>query len=238
MGEFIGEIFGQENDWKDDNLVLLSAVNDYLYCPRRAWLHRVESVFTHTADTLQGSYAHQRTDSAGDYYRDGIRVVHGLILFSKRLGLLGKADTVEFHPSPDSQQPARPYPIEYKHGRRRKWDNDDAQLCAQALCLEEMFGVPVPTGAVFHIASKRRREVIFDQRIRQITLEAIAGLGRMLNLGQIPPPVRRPRCRGCSLYPLCMPDIPTDADYITRYVSELYQCKSTDPPTPALPAGR
>ncbi|MDY7011547.1 MAG: CRISPR-associated protein Cas4 [Planctomycetota bacterium] len=215
----------EKSDGWDDDLVLLSAVNDYLYCPRRAWLHRVEGVFTHTAETLEGSHAHQGTDAAGWHHRDGVRIVHGLPLFATRLGLVGKADTVEFHPPLKTDQSDQPYPVEYKRGRRRKWDNDDAQLCAQALCLEEMFGVPVPAGAIFHVVSKRRREVVFDDELRNITLEAIVGIRRILSGGRIPPPVRRPRCRGCSLHSLCMPEVPADGGKVPRYVGALYNCK-------------
>jgi len=216
----------ETGQWSDDRIVLLSALNDYLYCPRRAWLHRVEGVFVHTGDTLEGSHAHKRTDKPGEEHRDGVRMVHGLPLFSKRLGLSGKADTVEFHPPPSPGGPERPFPVEHKHGRRRKWDNDDVQLCAQALCLEEMFRVSVPAGAIYHVRSKRRREVAMTERLRQATSEAITALRTLIACGDIPPPLLRARCKGCSLHSLCMPEISIDSNKVVHMVSRLYRCES------------
>lgn len=216
----------KESRWEDDQVVLLSALNDFLYCPRRAWLHRVEGVFAHTADTLEGSYAHERVDSSGRMHRDGVRIVRGMPLFSEALGLAGKADAVELHPPPQPGEADRPYPVDYKHGRRRKWDNDDVQLCAQAICLEEMFAVPVPAGAIFHVASKRRREVVFDQPLRQAVLEAIAGVRKMMSADAIPPPALRPQCKRCSLRPLCMPEIASDSGRVALLVASLFRCET------------
>jgi CRISPR-associated exonuclease Cas4 len=223
----------------DDDLILLSALNDFLYCSRRAWLHRVEGVFEHSADTLEGSYRHERTDEPCEENRPGVRVVRALPLFAPRLGLVGKADVVEFHVMAlaDEQAPAgaagsqasaprteTPYPVDYKHGRRRQWDNDDVQLCGQALCLEEMFGVPVPTGAIFHIASKHRRVVAFDQALRNDTLAAITGLRRMLSRKDIPSPVLKPQCEGCSLHGLCMPELADGGARIEGLAASLFRC--------------
>jgi CRISPR-associated exonuclease Cas4 len=102
---------------------------------------------------------------------------------------------------------AVPYPIEYKRGRRRRWDNDDVQLCAQALCLEEMLGVAVPAGAIFHIKSKRRREIVFTPELRAKTEEAARRLHELVASGVTPPPVLKPRCRGCSLHDVCIPEL-------------------------------
>ncbi len=120
-------------------------------------------------------------------------------LCSNRLRLVGVADLVEFRPEP--------YPIEYKRGRRRRWDNDDVQLCAQSLCLEEMLGQAVERGAVFHVRSKRRREVVFDAKLRRTTEEAVARLHELIASEVVPPPVLLPKCKACSLYAVCMPEL-------------------------------
>ena len=95
--------------------------------------------------------------------------------------------------------PETPYPVEYKRGKRRKWDNDEVQLCAQALCLEEMLGVPIPAGAMFHVQSRRRREVLFDADLRRRTEDAAVRLHALLAAGATPPPIVHPKCRQCSV---------------------------------------
>jgi CRISPR-associated exonuclease Cas4 len=114
--------------------------------------------------------------------------------------LTGKADIVEMRGSV-------PLPVEYKKGRRRQFDNDDIQLCAQAFCLEEMFGVSVPEGAIYHATSKRRRKVIFVAALRQDTEQTITAVRRLLVSGRVPPAELTPRCSGCSLRPMCLPEL-------------------------------
>jgi CRISPR-associated exonuclease Cas4 len=118
--------------------------------------------------------------------------------------------------------PTMPYPVEYKRGRRRRWDNDDVQLCAQALCLEEMLGVPVPAGAIFHVKSKRRREITFTAELRAKTEEAARRLHELVASGVTPRPVLKPRCRGCSLHDLCMPELLARASAVHRYHGSLF----------------
>jgi CRISPR-associated exonuclease Cas4 len=200
----------------DDDLQPIRALNDLLFCPRRCALHRLEQLWTDTSHTVEGSHAHRgvHTDTA-DTHNDGpFRVVRGLWLRSDRLRLVGKADLVEFRPTP--------FPIEYKRGRRRKWDNDDVQLCAQALCLEEMLGVTVPDGAVFHITSRRRREVIFDDALRRRTEQAVDALHALVASGVVPPPVLHPKCRDCSLHKVCLPEVIVDQPAYRRAVRHLF----------------
>ncbi len=116
-----------------------------------------------------------------------------------------------------------PFPVEYKRGRRKKWDNDDVQLCAQALCLEEMLGVDVPRGAIFHIKSKRRREVLFTPALRQKTEDTAARLHELIASGKTPPPVLKPQCDGCSLRDICLPEALGSRDRVRDYVAQLFQ---------------
>src|SRR5262245_29725586 len=129
-----------EPDTQDDDLQPIRALNDLLFCPRRCALHRLEQIWVENQYTLEGSLAHRRVHSDPSREELGAtgRVVRGLWLRSNRLRLVGVADLVELRPEP--------YPVEYKRGRRRRWDNDEVQLCAQALCLEEMLGTSVPRG--------------------------------------------------------------------------------------------
>ena len=142
-------------------------------------------------------------------------------LKSDRLRLVGKADVVEFHPQ--LSRPEVPFPVEYKRGKRKKWDNDDVQLCAQALCLEEMLGVAVSHGAIFHIKTKRRREVAFTSALRGKTEAAARRLHELIASGITPPPVLKPQCQGCSLVEICLPKVLEQTDAVRAYVRSLWR---------------
>ncbi len=161
--------------------------------------------------TASGSLDHRRVHAA----RDADEVAgpyrpRPLRLVSHRLRLVGVADLVEFRPvspGPSDRGRIETYPVEYKRGKRRRWDNDEVQLCAQALCLEEMLGVAVPAGAIFHVQSKRRARSPFDADLRRRTEEAAARLHALLASGVTPPPVVHPKCRQCSVHGLCLPEL-------------------------------
>lgn len=201
--------------------IIISAINQYLFCPRRCGLIHVDGVFADNAYTLEGSFLHDRADTPGVENRAGVRIVRALPLYSKKMGLSGKADIVEFHRQADNSEV--PLPVDYKRGPRKKWENDDAQLCAQGLCLEEMLGLPVPKGAIFHAASKKRREVLFDANLRKTTIETIAAIRAMLESGKVPAPVPGPRCEGCSLKKICMPEIVSVPGKVERYNAGVFQ---------------
>ncbi len=143
----------------DDQLVMISALEHWSYCPRQCGLIHLEQTFDENLYTLRGRHLHERVDRPLGETQHDVRVERAVPLWSDRLGLIGKADVVEFHAE-------TPYPIEYKHGKRRRWGHDDLQLCAQALCLEEMTGRQVPEGAIFYGGSRRRKPVVFDDALR------------------------------------------------------------------------
>jgi CRISPR-associated exonuclease Cas4 len=200
-----------------DDVVGLSALNHYLYCERRCALIQVEGVFLENAFTVEGQLHHQEADTPGYESQPGARVVRALPVYSHRLGLSGRADIVEFRGK-------IPFPVEYKRGKRKRWDNDDVQLCAQALCLEEMFGVAVNKGAVFHASSRRRRDVVFSEAVRGLTLETIAKVRRMIAAQILPKAQLKPQCEGCSLRPICMPELRSGA--FDRAARQLFQPES------------
>jgi CRISPR-associated exonuclease Cas4 len=185
---------------EDDGLVPLSALNHLLYCERRCALIHIEGVFVENVYTLEGKLAHEMADTPGYESVAGVHVVRALPLYSKRLRLVGKADIVEF-------RDGTPYPVDYKRGKRKKWVNDDVQLCGQALCLEEMLGVAVPRGAVFHAQSKRRREVEFTAALRQQTRVLIERLHALFTSRAVPRAELKPQCEGCSLHEVCLPEL-------------------------------
>lgn len=190
----------------------LSALNHWSYCPRRCALIHLEQSFVENVHTARGRAEHTAPDTAADETVDGVRIVRALPLWSERLGLVGKADVIEFHTD------GSVFPVEYKHGRRRRWINDDLQLCAQALCLEEMLGRPVPQGAIFHRSSRRRRNVVFDAGLRRQTEAAVAAVRALLAQTALPPPVLDRRCRECSMHAVCLPEVgPREtADWLFR----------------------
>lgn len=193
----------------------LSALNDLLFCPRRCFLHRVEGVWVENAHTLTGSQDHKRVHATKDADTAAGRTSRGLRLVSHTLRVQGVADLVEF--------PAGvPFPVEYKRGRRRKWDNDEAQLCAQAVCLEEMLGVVVPAGAIFHVRTKRRREVSFTPALRDHTRRAAARLHELLAQTTAPPPVLHPKCKQCSLHAVCLPELLSHPAAYARAADSLF----------------
>lgn len=191
-------------DNADLDSIPISALNHYAYCPRRCALIHVEQTFEENIYTMRGRDLHERTDTPeASGWEEGVRVERALPLWSHRLGLIGKADVVEFHGE-------IPFPVEYKSGRLRKFENDDLQLCAQAMCLEEMTGKVVPRGAIFHHSSRRRREVEFDQRLRTLVEKTVQTIREMFSLKIIPPPVNDARCKHCSLLESCMPSAIAD----------------------------
>lgn len=182
-----------------DEPLSISALQHFVYCPRQCALIHQEQTWSDNLSTARGSRLHERADQPTEEERDGVTVRRALQLYSDRLGLAGRADVVEFLPD------GTPRPVEYKSGSKKPRLADDVQLCAQALCLEEMLGRPVPRGAVYHIASRRRREVNFTPELREATLNAIAGTRALLASGELPTPPADERCEECSLQDACLP---------------------------------
>ena len=181
----------------------LSALQHWCYCPRQCALIHVEQIFAENLFTLRGRAVHSQVDQPGVETRAGLRVERALPVWSERLGLIGKCDAVEF------EADGTPYPVEYKAGNRAKapWIAacDDLQLAAQALCLEEMTGKPVPAGALFYARSKRRREVKIDAALRRRVEEAVAAVRALLDADVLPAPIFDARCDKCSLAEICQP---------------------------------
>ena len=182
--------------------VPLSALQHYSYCPRQCALIHVEQSFDENLHTLRGRAVHERVDEPESCLEGGIRVERALPLYSEKLGLVGKADVVEFLPD------GTPYPVEYKHGPRRARIHDEIQLAGQAICLEEMTGHVVPEGAIYHHSSRRRRPVVITDELRKRVIEIANSVREMLKAGLVPkPPEDRRCCRGCSLIDLCQPEL-------------------------------
>ena len=150
--------------YSEDELLPLSALQHLLFCERQCALIHIEQAWSENLFTAEGRIMHERVDSGGRESRGAVRLAYGLALHSFRLGLAGKADVVEFHR--DGAGNWQPFPVEHKRGRAKKENWDRVQLCAQAICLEEMLGTAVPAGALFYGKSRRRQDVVFDAELR------------------------------------------------------------------------
>lgn len=182
-----------------DEVVALSALQHWTYCPRQCGLIHLEQEFEDNLHTARGQAVHHLVDTPGYEIKAGVRVERALPVWSDRYNLIGKADLVEFHPD------GTVYPVEFKHGAKRKKLHDDIQLAAQAMCLEEMLDRPVPKGAIFHASSHRRREVLITPELRQLVLDTADAIRAMLVAGKLAPPVNDARCNECSLKTICQP---------------------------------
>ena len=194
----------------------LSLLNDFLYCQRRAALKAVEGWRGTNEHTVVGDSVHEQADVSGYETVRGVTLLRALPVWSARLGLSGKCDIVERHADGSL------VPVEFKKGKRRKFDNDDAQLCAQALCLEEMFGRDVPRGAIFHAKSKRRREVEFTEALRRFTEQAIDAVHQLIEAETVPHAVHKPQCSECSLFENCMPEITSSPPTLAQAGREVF----------------
>ena len=210
--------------FESDDYLPLSGLRQLLYCPRCCALIHVEGQWQESGLTASGRLSHARVDSGEHTATHGSRVERGLALRSDRLRLVGKADVVELLDDISWPTGVRAFPVEYKSGRRGPWAHHDVQLCAQAIALEEMLGVPVPCGAIFYGASRRRRDVAFDEELRDLTTLTARRFHDLVAHRTTPRAEPGPRCRDCSLRELCLPEV-TDAR--TGRASE-YMAKAMD----------
>ena len=201
--------------------IRLSALEHFSYCPRQyALIHR-EQTYDENVFTLRGSIAHERVDQGNTSTQDSIRVERAVALWSEELGLVGKADVVEFHGD-------TPFPVEYKVGRRKPDRHADLQVCAQAMCLEEMLGTHVPAGAVYHVASRQRREVIFASELRERVRRTIAAIRAVDAQTSLPSPVADNRCPPCSLVGACMPKVRAERKRLQRHYANIFRPEEVD----------
>lgn len=216
--------------YSEDDLVPISALQHLLFCERRAALTHIEGMWEDNVFTVEGAILHDRTHSKRNTeVRGDVRTAHGLRIRSLRLGLSGKADVVEFHRISDGSCGVRlegvtgfwkPFPVEYKRGKLRREEGYEVQLCAQALCLEEMLCVVVPAGAVFYGKAARRISVTFDESLRKKTEIAAARIHELINARITPSARYEKKCKKCSLLSLCLPKATGGRRSISRYVSE------------------
>lgn len=205
--------------YNPDDLIQLSALQHYTFCPRQCALIHVEQAWSENRLTAEGRIMHEHVHEEGDESRGAVRIERGASLRSLRLGLIGKADVIEYHRQVDGSWQA--FPVEYKRGKPKPDHSDKVQLCAQALCLEEMLNVSIPAGALFYGKTRRRLDVAFDDALRLETQNIAKLTHELIESGQTPKPVYTRRCDSCSLTGECMPQTIQKKRSVENYIKRM-----------------
>ncbi len=203
----------------EDDFLQLSALQHFIFCTRQCALIHIEQVWDENLFTAEGRIMHENVHEEQFESSAGVRIERGIPLRSIKLGLNGKADVVEFRK--DDEGKWQPFPVEYKRGKPKPNDCDKVQLCAQALCLEEMLCISIPAGAIFYGKTRHRLDVVFDEALKKET-EAIAqSLHEFIKAGITPKPEYTKKCETCSLISVCMPKTFRQAGSVSKYLREI-----------------
>ena len=198
--------------FSEDDYLMISGLQHVVFCERQCALIHVEQVWQENYFTAQGQLLHEKVDLGGVFDRGKLRQAFSVQLASARLGIRGIADLVEW----DGDVP---FPVEYKRGSKKRDDCDRVQLCAQALCLEEMHSVTVPRGAIFYGKTRQREVVEFDAVLRVKTEAAVARFHEIVETGITPAAVYTKACESCSLNPWCLPKKTQSPKEGSRYLA-------------------
>lgn len=225
--------------YTDEQLLPISALQHLLFCERQCALIHVEQLWLENRLTAEGQQLHKKAHSGRPDTRAGVRTTRGLALVNVSLGLTGFADIIEWEPPPqksrsitlaDALRTATPEeralwrvtPVEYKRGRPKADDCDRVQLCAQALCLEEMLSISIPAGAMFYGETRRRDPVEFTTELRETTTRAAARLHEIIDQRLTPPAIKEPKCRNCSLINLCLPSVTSHTRSARAWIDRMF----------------
>ena len=202
--------------YEEDDLIPISALQHFLFCERQCALIHIELLWNENRLTAEGRIMHEKVHEENNEMRGAIRTERGVALRSLMLGLIGKADVVEYEKTEKGCW--LPFPVEHKRGSPKIEDWDRVQLCAQALCLEEMLGGDVPRGAIFYGMPRRREIVEFDQELRTKTADVAYAVRKLLNGGVTPTAEYRKRCDNCSMMKYCLPKVIGKKESVSKYL--------------------
>jgi len=201
--------------FKEDELLPLSALQHYSFCPRQCALIHIEGIWVENRYTAEGRIMHENIDTPGFTIKNSVQIERGVSIRSMGLGLVGKIDIVEFHHN-------TPYPVEYKRGRPKTEPWDDIQLCAQALCLEEMLNINVSKGAIFYGKTRHRKSIIFSSELREKTISTIKNAHDLIKKEITPPAVFDAlKCPRCSLLNQCLPIKSKMKKDVNNYINKM-----------------
>jgi CRISPR-associated exonuclease Cas4 len=215
--------------YAESDYLPISALQHWLFCPRQCALIYLEQAWDENRLTAEGRLMHEGVHEAGDESRAGIRIVRGLRIHSRRLGLIGQADVVEFHQCergvavPGVEGLWQPYPVEYKRGSPKIDSCDEVQLCAQAMCLEEMLHTSILRGAFYYGKPRRRHAIDLSDSLRQKTQDAAQQVHSLIKSGRTPRASYAKKCDACSLYKRCLPKTTGLAKKIDLYLSKAFE---------------
>ncbi len=205
--------------YAEEDFIMISALQHYAFCPRQCALIHIEQVWQENGPTAEGRIMHEKVHEEQRESRGAVRIEYGIPLRSLRLGLIGTADAVEFHRT--GKGAWQPFPVEHKRGKPKADHCDKIQLCAQAICLEEMLGVAIPGGALFYGKTRRRLDVSFDEMLRRETEEAAEKTRRLIAAAVTPAPVYAKRCESCSLMRECLPKRMEKRPSVRKYLARM-----------------
>jgi len=206
----------------EDQFIQLSALQHYVFCPRQCALIHVEDVWDENLYTVRGGILHEKVDTDTHETRGALKTVRGLRIHSFRVGIAGRADVVEFYKSKDRSDGMEVVPVEFKSGQPKHDVSDKVQLCAQALCLEEMLNTPVNRGVFFYGRIRRRVQVEIDSQLRKQTEEVIAAVHDIVSRKHVPQAKYMEKCRRCSLLDICQPKAMNERK-LHNYLRTLYE---------------
>jgi CRISPR-associated exonuclease Cas4 len=209
--------------YAENELLPISALQHLHFCPRQCAFIHVEQAWVENRYTAEGRILHEQPDKGRGERRGKLKIERDVALRSFRLGLIGKADVVEFHLS--DEKVWQPFPIEYKRGRPKKDNCDRVQLCAQAICLEEMLNVEIDTGALFYGKIRRRQDVVFDLLLRKETERLATELHQLIQSGVTPKPAYSKKCNLCSFFSQCMPKQLNGKKSVEDYLAGIIEAK-------------
>ncbi|HHT78903.1 MAG TPA: CRISPR-associated protein Cas4 [Actinobacteria bacterium] len=202
--------------YSEEEFLQLSALQHFVFCKRQCALIHIEQMWSENVFTAEGRAMHENVHKERDEIQAGIKIVRGMALHSFKLGLSGKTDIVELHKT--KYNILKPFPVEYKRGKPKTDDSDKIQLCAQAICLEEMMKVEIDSGAIFYGKTRHRLNVVFDDLLRQKTQETAEKLHIFIEEGKTPLPVYNTRCKSCSFIDECLPKIISKTTSVQDYL--------------------
>ncbi len=214
-------------DYPPDEWLLLSGLQHFIFCRRQWALIHVEQQWQENALTAEGRILHRRVDDPFfTEKRKGVVIARSVPVSSPTLGLTGVCDVVEFTAAAEGVQlPGRdgfyqPAPVEYKRGRKKRDYCDEAQLCAQAMCLEDMLATGIPTGEIYYAQTRRRETVSFSDELRGKVIKAVREMHAYYQRGYTPKVKPSKACRSCSLADSCLPDLQTKRITASTYIRQ------------------
>jgi CRISPR-associated exonuclease Cas4 len=219
--------------YADDDMLMLSGIQHYMFCPRQWALIHIEQQWGDNRLTVEGEILHNNVDNPAYRQKNkGIVTLRSVSVASRRLGLYGITDAVELLPSDNAGNAIihpryagywTPFPVEYKRGRSKPDERDEVQLAAQVICLEEMYGVHIARGALYYGETKHREQVEISEALRKLTEECASEMHRLYANRTTPPAIKKPHCRSCSLVDICLPELSQCTDVEQYLKLNLYE---------------